>query len=51
MFYCILLDSGKYNHYLLLSVTVYCNRLMNLGISKQQHLYLRTKQFNLKIST
>ena len=24
------------------------NRLMNLGISKEQHLYLRTKQFNLK---
>ena len=22
---------------------VYCDRLVNLGISKQQHLYLRTK--------
>ena len=33
---------------LLMLRLVYCNRLVNLGISKQQHLYLRTKQFNLK---
>ena len=26
---------------------VICNRLVNLGISKQQHLYLKT-EFNLK---
>ena len=28
----------------------YCNRLVNLGISKQQHLYLKT-EFNLKTQT
>ena len=29
---------------------VTCNRLVNLGISKQQHLYLKT-EFNLKTQT
>ena len=29
---------------------VICNRLVNLGISKQQHLYLKT-EFNLKTQT
>ena len=35
--------------HILLSVLrlVICNRLVNLGISKQQHLYLKT-EFNLK---
>ena len=34
---------GKFICGILMLRLVTCNRLMNLGISKQKHLYLRTK--------
>ena len=39
-----------YTHIYTLLRLVICNRLVNLGISKQQHLYLKT-EFNLKTQT
>ena len=41
-------NPGRAPNNLLRFVT--CNRFVNLGISKQQHLYLKT-EFNLKTQT